>query len=108
MSLVGTVNALTIYNKTNATVSFYFRWKPSSPWQLRTLAPGKGQKFWSATDTDLEVRFDHSYSPGYQNKQYRLTTLPTPENPWGGAPSGTGQVYNFKPVSGGLNLFRQA
>src|SRR5262245_20503458 len=65
---------ITFRNDTNDTVNFQFRWRSTDSWQNYSVSAHYSRWFWISTGGSLspQIRFDWSYSSGFQEKRYSL------------------------------------
>src|SRR5262245_48071578 len=67
------LSVVTLRNGTTATVHYQLRW-PGAEWKEFSVEPAKLRWHWiEGEDVRPEVRFDHSFEPGFQEKLATLT-----------------------------------
>ncbi|WP_437807797.1 eCIS core domain-containing protein [Sorangium sp. So ce1078] len=110
LCLVGVEGTLTFRNPTSARVSYQFRWSEGDAWSSylleaqtwRTHAVDNGC---GEVNRAPQIRFDYSFSDGFQSKEYRLEYEDHPQavDPARREP---GTPFLFKVVQNGVELFR--
>lgn len=65
---------VSVGNKTDTPVSYAVRRRDGGKWEVFTLQPGKRMTHWAGFGhgTEWDIRFDHLYATGYQEKAYDL------------------------------------
>ncbi len=97
---------VSIGNSSGYTVTFDFRWTPSSPWTAYTESPGQSEVLWTAYSTGLapQVLYNPTTTPGVQS----TVTLAQGYGEWtgtGNPPASAGVPYGFENTSTGPELF---
>jgi hypothetical protein len=112
-SIVIRVPVVTLENKTPNVVNYQFRWSNTGSWKNYSLKPGSARWHYltgaATSSTKPQIRFDYSFSSGFQAKTYSLQYryglygegLTGPIRPV----KSDGKLYRFLPITNGLDLY---
>src|SRR5262245_9471635 len=98
------MSVVTLRNPTKAPVHYEIKW-PGGEWKSFTVEPSRAKLQWfKGQDVRAQVRFDHSFEPGFQEKI--VTVMGRDHLVSAGNPSRTGDglVYSFHVTRNGGGL----
>jgi Peptidase A4 family len=103
--LLATYAVVEVANQSSYTVTYNFRWTPSSRWSQITESPGEGELFWTTYSSSLtpQVLYDTTTSSSSQTTD----TLPAGYGEWTGIGTPTASaavVYDFQSTATGVQL----